>query len=187
LKETDAQPTELVERVVKINRVAKVVKGGKRFSFNAIVVVGDQQGSVGVGLGKANEVPETIRKGVELAKKNMIAVPIEHGTIPHEVLGRMGAAQVLLKPASPGTGVVAGGAVRAVMEAAGVRNVLTKSLRSMNGINVVRATMDALSKLRTRDQIARLRGAGVPEVDASGATPPAGEVQDDNQDEDSDE
>jgi len=187
LKETDAQPTELVERVVKINRVAKVVKGGKRFSFNAIVVVGDQQGSVGVGLGKANEVPETIRKGVELAKKNMIAVPIEHGTIPHEVLGRMGAAEVLLKPASPGTGVVAGGAVRAVMEAAGVRNVLTKSLRSMNGINVVRATMDALSKLRTRDQIARLRGTGATEVDAPDATPPAGEIQDGKQDDNSDE
>ena len=187
MKETDAKPTELVERVVKINRVAKVVKGGKRFSFNAIVVVGDQQGSVGVGLGKANEVPETIRKGVELAKKNMIAVPIQHGTIPHEVLGRVGAAEVLLKPASPGTGVVAGGAVRAVMEAAGVRDVLTKSLRSMNGINVVRATMDALSKLRTREEIASLRGSSVTEVDVSNSTPAPDEVQDDKQGDDSDQ
>jgi len=178
LKETNAQPTELVERVVKINRVAKVVKGGKRFSFNAIVVVGDQQGSVGVGLGKANEVPETIRKGVELAKKNMIVVPIEHGTIPHEVLGSIGAAQVLLKPASPGTGVVAGGAVRAVMEAAGVKDVLTKSLRSMNGINVVRATMDALSKLRTRQEIASLRGLVVTEAGTSGTESSSGEVED---------
>jgi len=183
LKETDAQPTELVERVVKINRVAKVVKGGKRFSFNAIVVVGDQQGSVGVGLGKANEVPETIRKGVELAKKNMIAVPIQGGTIPHEVLGRVGAAEVLLKPASPGTGIVAGGAVRAVMEAAGVRDVLTKSLRSMNGINVVRATMDALSKLRTREEIASLRGPAVTEVGVPDSTPTPGEIQDDNSNE----
>ena len=161
MKETDAQPTELVERVVKINRVAKVVKGGKRFSFNAIVVVGDQQGSVGVGLGKANEVPETIRKGVELAKKNMIAVPIQHGTIPHEVLGRMGAAEVLLKPAS--------------------------SLRSMNVINVVRATMDALSKLRTREEIRSLRGLGVTEVDASDTKPTTTEIQDDQQDDDSDQ
>jgi len=178
LKETNAQPTELVERVVKINRVAKVVKGGKRFSFNAIVVVGDQQGSVGVGLGKANEVPETIRKGVELAKKNMITVPIVRGTIPHEVLGSIGAAQVLLKPASPGTGVVAGGAVRAVMEAAGVKDVLTKSLRSMNGINVVRATMDALSKLRTRQEIASLRGLVVTEAGTSGTESSSGEVED---------
>ena len=183
MKETDVQPTELVERVVKINRVAKVVKGGKRFSFNAIVVVGDQQGSVGVGLGKANEVPETIRKGVELAKKNMIVVPIQHGTIPHEVLGRVGAAEVLLKPASPGTGVVAGGAVRAVMEAAGVKDVLTKSLRSMNGINVVRATMDALSKLRTREEIALLRGPGVTATDVPDRTPTPSEIQDDDSNE----
>jgi small subunit ribosomal protein S5 len=187
LKETDSQPTELVEQVVKINRVAKVVKGGKRFSFNAIVVVGDQQGSVGVGLGKANEVPETIRKGVELAKKNMITVPIEHGTIPHEVLGRVGAAEVLLKPASPGTGVVAGGAVRAVMEVAGVKNVLTKSLRSMNAINVVRATIEALSKLRTRQQIAALRGPSVTEAATSGAASTSGAVQDGEEDDNSDE
>ena len=172
------QATELVERVVKINRVAKVVKGGKRFSFNAIVVVGDQRGSVGVGLGKANEVPEAIRKGVELAKKNMIKVPIEHGTIPHEVLGRTGAAVVLLKPASPGTGIVAGGAVRAVMEAAGVKEVLTKSLRSMNAINVVRATMDALFQLRTKREIDSLRSTSTTEANLGNAAPASGEIRD---------
>ncbi len=175
------QTTELLERVVKINRVAKVVKGGKRFSFNAIVVVGDQRGSVGVGLGKANEVPEAIRKGVELAKKHMVEVPIEHGTIPHEVLGRTGAAAVFLKPASPGTGIVAGGAVRAVMEAAGVKDVLTKSLRSMNAINVVRATMDALSKLRTKREIESLRSPGVTDVSMANAAAGPGEIRDRSQ------
>ena len=174
---TNGEQAEQVERVAKINRVAKVVKGGKRFSFNAIVVVGDQQGSVGVGLGKANEVPEAIRKGAELARKNMIDVPIEHGTIPHEVLGRMGAAVVLLKPASPGTGIVAGGAVRAVMEVAGVKDVLTKSLRSMNAINVVRATMDALSKLRTKQEITSLRRSSVTGANMANATSTSGEIQ----------
>ncbi|MCK5556770.1 MAG: 30S ribosomal protein S5 [Candidatus Hydrogenedentes bacterium] len=166
LKATKNGVPELVEHVVKINRVAKVVKGGKRFSFNALVVVGDQQGSVGSGLGKANEVPEAIRKGIELAKKDMLAVPIENATVPHEVLGRAGAALVLLKPASPGTGVIAGGSVRAVMEAAGIKNVLTKSLRSMNAISVVRAALDALSKLRTRQEVAALRGRSMTEADA---------------------
>ncbi len=154
----------LEERVVHIARVAKVVKGGRRFGFRAVVVVGDGQGSVGAGVGKAREVPEAIRKGIEKAKKNMISVPIISGTIPHEVMSRFGAAKVLMKPASPGTGVVAGGGVRAVVEAAGVKNILTKSLGSANILNVVWATMEGLQQLKDPAEEARRRDKAVEEV-----------------------
>ncbi|NLX69667.1 MAG: 30S ribosomal protein S5 [Clostridiales bacterium] len=164
MQRIDASTLDLKERVVSINRVSKVVKGGKNFRFSAVVVVGDENGHVGVGLGKAVEIPDAIRKGIENAKKQMIKVPIVNTTIPHDVIGKFGSGRVLMLPASEGTGVIAGGPARAVLELAGIRDILTKSIGSNNPINMVYAVIEGLSKLKTAEEVAKLRGKKVEEI-----------------------
>ncbi|MGC8720452.1 MAG: 30S ribosomal protein S5 [Thermodesulforhabdaceae bacterium] len=162
----DSYDLQLIDKVVHISRVAKVVKGGRRFSFSALVVVGDGKGRVGYALGKAREVPEAIRKGMEAAQRNMFSIPIINGTIPHMVEGNFGASKVILKPASQGTGVIAGGVVRAIMEAAGVTDILTKCIGSRNPHNVIKATVDGLKQLKSPEEVAKLRGKNLEEITA---------------------